>query len=163
VKAALRRLWQSRAPRERMVIAVLAAVLGAALYLWLLHSADRARGQLRASVATLRTQAALLEQQAAEYQRLQAMPAPAASATDLRALVQARADAARLSGALTRIDAPDADQVRLTFGAVSFADWLGWIAALQAQHLRLEAARVEALSAPGMVSATATLSRARAQ
>ena len=163
MKAALRRLWQSRAPRERMVIAVLAAVLGAALYLWLLHSADRARGQLRASVATLRTQAALLEQQAAEYQRLQAMPAPAASATDLRALVQARADAARLSGALTRIDAPDADQVRLTFGAVSFADWLGWIAALQAQQLRLEAARVEALSAPGMVSATATLSRARAQ
>lgn len=163
MKAALLRLWQARAPRERMVIAVLAAVLGVALYLWLLHSADRARGQLRASVATLRTQAALLEQQAAEYQRLQAMPAPAASATDLRALVQARADAAHLSGALTRIDAPDADQVRLTFGAVSFADWLGWIAALQAQHLRLEAARVEALSAPGMVSVTATLSRARAQ
>jgi len=163
VKAALLRLWQARAPRERMVIAVLAAVLGVALYLWLLHSADRARAQLRASVATLRTQAALLEQQAAEYQRLQAMPAPAASPTDLRALVQARADAARLSGALTRIDAPDADQVRLTFGAVSFADWLGWIAALQAQQVRLEAARVEALSAPGMVSATATLTRARAQ
>jgi len=163
VKAALRRLWQSRAPRERMVIAVLAAVLGAALYLWLLHSADRARGQLRASVATLRTQAALLEQQATEYQRLRAMPAPAASPTDLRALVQARADAARLSGALSRIDAPDADHVRLTFGAVSFADWLGWIAALQAQQLRLESARVEALSAPGVVSVTATLSRARAQ
>ena len=163
MKAALRRVWQSRAPRERMVIAVLAAVLSAAAYLWLLHSADRARGQLRASVATLRTQAALLEQQAAEYQRLQAMPAPAASPTDLRALVQAGADAARLSGALTRIDAPDADHVRLTFGAVSFADWLGWIAALQVQQLRLEAARVEALSAPGMVSVTATLTRARAQ
>ena len=163
MKAALRRLWQSRAPRERMVIAVLAAVLGAALYVWLLHSADRARGQLRASVATLRTQAALLEQHAAEYQRLQAMPAPTASATDLRALVQAQADAARLSGALTRIDAPDADHVRLTFGAVSFADWLEWVAALQAQQLRLESARVEALSAPGVVSVTATLSRARAQ
>ena len=163
MKAALRRLWQSRAPRERMVIAVLAAVLGAALYLWLLHSADRARGQLRASVATLRTQAALLEQHAAEYRRLQAMPAPAASPTDLRTLVQGQADAAHLSGALTRIDAPDADHVRLTFGAVSFADWLGWVAALQAQQLRLESARVEALSAPGMVSVTATLSRARAQ
>ena len=163
MKAALRRLWQSRAPRERMVIAVLAAVLGAALYLWLLHSADRARGQLRASVATLRTQAALLEQQAAEYRRLQAMPAPAASPTDLRALVQAQADAERLSGTLTRIDAPDADHVRLTFGAVSFADWLEWVAALQAQQLRLESARVEALSAPGVVSVTATLSRARAQ
>ena len=163
MKAALRRLWQSRAPRERMVIAVLAAVLGAVLYLWLLHSADRARGQLRASVATLRTQAALLEQQAAEFRRLQAMPAPAASQTDLRTLVQAGADAARLSGALTRIDAPDADHVRVAFGAVSFADWLGWIAALQGQHVRLEAARIEALAAPGLVSVTATFARSRSQ
>jgi general secretion pathway protein M len=72
-------------------------------------------------------------------------------------------DAARLSAALTRIDAPDADHVLITFGAVSFADWLDWIAALQAQHVRLEVARVEALSAPGMVSATATLTRDRAQ
>ena len=53
--------------------------------------------------------------------------------------------------------------MRLAFGAVSFADWLGWVAALQAQQLRLESARVEALSAPGMVSVTATLGRARAQ
>jgi len=163
MKAALRRIWESRSPRERMVIAVLAAVLGAASYLWLLHSADRARVQLRASVATLRTQAALLDQQATEHERLRATPAPPPSPADLRALVQARADAARLSGALTRVDAPDADHVRTTFGAVSFAEWLGWIAALQEQQVRLEAARVEALSAPGMVSATATLTRARAQ
>jgi general secretion pathway protein M len=163
MKAALRRLWQSRAPRERIVIAALAAVLGAASYLWLLHSADRARGQLRASVATLRTQAALLEQQAAEYRRLRATPAPPASQTDLRTLVQAGIDAARLSGALTRIDAPDAEHVRVAFGAVSFADWLGWIAALQGQHVRLEAARIEALAAPGLVSVTATFARSRPQ
>lgn len=163
MKAALRRAWESRAPRERVVIAALAAVLGTASYLWLLHSADRARGPLRTSVAMLRTQAALLDQQAAEHERLRAMPAPASSPSDLRAMVQARADAARLSGALTRIDAPDPDHVQVTFGAVSFADWLGWIAALQAQHVRLETARIEALSAPGMVSATATLTRARAR
>lgn len=163
MKAALRRAWESRAPRERIVIAALAAVLGAASYLLVLHSADRGRGQLRTSVAALRTQAALLDQQAAEHGRLRVTPAMPASRTDLRTLVQARADAARLSGALTRFDAPDADHVHITFGAVSFADWLGWIAALQAQHVRLEAARVEALSAPGMVSVTATLTRARAQ
>jgi len=162
MKAALRRAWESRAPRERVVIAALAAVLGAASYLLVLHSADRGRGQLRTSVATLRTQASLLDQQAAEHERLRATPAPPASPTDLRALVQARADAARLSGALTRIDAPDADHVLIAFGAVSFADWLGWVAALQAQQVRIETARVEALAAPGMVSATATLTRARA-
>ncbi len=157
---ALRRLWQSRPPRERRIIAVLAAILAAACYLLLLHSADRARGQLRASVATLRTQAAVLDQQAAEQQRLRAAPPPTASPGDLRALVQARVDAARLSGALTRMDAPDADHVTIAFGAVSFADWLGWIDALQAQEVRLDTARVEALAAPGMVSASATLARA---
>jgi general secretion pathway protein M len=160
---ALRQLWASRAPRERMILAVLAAILGAACYLWVLHSADRGRAQLRTSVAALRTQAALLERQAAEQQRLRATPVPSASPTDLRTLVQARLDAARLSGALTRIDAPDAGHVNIALGAVSFAEWLGLIAALQAQQVRLDAARVEALAAPGMVSATATLARASAQ
>jgi len=162
MKAALQKLWGARAPRERMVIATLAAVLGAASYIWLLHSAERGRARLGTSVAALRTQAASLEQQAAEHERLRATPAPPASPTDLRTLVQTRTDAARLSGALTRIEAPDADHVQIAFGAVSFADWLAWIAALQAQNVSLEAARVEALSAPGMVSATATLTRARA-
>ena len=159
MKAALRRVWEARAPRERMVIAVLAAVLGVASYLLLVHAADLARGQLGASVAALRTQAALLEQQAAEHEHLRATPAPSASPTDLRTLVHARADAARLSGALTRIDAQDADHVRVTFGAVSFADWLGWIAALQAQQVRLESVRIEALAAPGLVGVTASLAR----
>jgi general secretion pathway protein M len=161
--AALRRLWESRAPRERKVIAVLAALLGAAAYVFLVHSTDRGREQLRASVAMLRTQAALLDQQAAEHQRLRAAPAAPASSTDLRTLVQARTDAARLSGAMTRIDAPDVDHVNIAFGALAFADWLAWTAALEAQQVRVESARVEALAAAGMVSATATLTRARAQ
>jgi len=137
----------------------LAAVLGAAAYFALMYSADRARVRLRASVATLRTQAVLLDQQAAEHERLRASPAIPASPADLRALVKARIDAAHLSGVLARIEAPDAEHVNVAFGAVSFADWLGWIAALQAEQVRLEAARVEALASPGMVSATATLTR----
>ena len=161
MRAALKKAWESRSPLERAVIVALAAVVGAACYALLLQSAERARGQLRASVAALRTQAVLLDRQAAEYQLLRAAPATPGSPTDLRALVQARADAARLSG--TRIEALDADHVQVVCGAVAFADWLGWVAALQAQHVSLETARVEALSAPGMVSATATLARARAQ
>jgi type II secretory pathway component PulM len=46
---------------------------------------------------------------------------------------------------------------------VSFVDWLAWLATLQAQQVRVEAARVEALAAPGMVSVTATLTRGGAQ
>ena len=161
MKAAVRKLWLSRAPRERMVIAVLAALLGIASYVLLLQSADRGRDQLRASVSSLRTQAVLLDQHAAEYARLRAAPAPAASPADLRSVVQGRADAARL--ALARIDAPDADHVRVALGAVPFADWLGLVSALQAQHVRLEAARLEALAAPGLVSVSATFARSRPQ
>jgi type II secretory pathway component PulM len=161
MKSALRKAWASRAPRERMVIAALAAVLGAALYLLVLHSADGGRTRLLKSVATLRAQAALLDQHAAEHERLRAAPAPAASSADLRTLIQTRADAARFP--LTRIDAPDADHVQVTLGAVAFADWLAWIAALQAQHVRLETARVEALAGPGLVSVSASFARSRAQ
>ena len=163
MRAELKKAWESRSPLERTVIAVLAAVLGIAFYILLLQSAERGRTQLRTSVAALRTQAVLLDRQAAEHQLLRATPVPPASPTDLRMLVQARIDAARLSGALTRIEALDADHVQVVFGALPFADWLGWIAALQAQHVSLEAARVEALAAPGMVSVTATLSRAKGQ
>ena len=155
----MKKAWLARSPLERMVIAALAALLGAAGYVLLVQSAERARAQLRTSVAALRTQAVLLDRQAAEHQLLRAAPATPASPTDLRALVQARADAARLA-APTRIEALDADHVQVVFGAVPFADWLGWVAALQAQHVSLDAARVEALSAPGMVSVTATLGRA---
>lgn len=141
----------------------LVALLAAVSYVLVVYFAERGRGQLTAAVATLRTQAARLDQQAAEHRRLSAAAAPAASTTDLRALVQARIDAARLAGALTRIEAPDADHVQVVFGAVSFAQWLAWLEALQAQQVRLETARVEALAAPGLVSVTASLARSRAQ
>ena len=161
MRAQLRKLWESRAPRERMVVATLAVVLGAALYLWLVQSADRARVQLRATVTTLQAQAVRLEQQAVELERLRAAPAALASRTDLRTLVQAQAGAAGLSRALVRMDTPDSNQVQVVFGAVAFADWLAWVAGLQSQHIRLDTCRVEALSTPGLVSVTGIFVRAK--
>jgi general secretion pathway protein M len=163
MRAQLRKAWESRAPRERAVIAALAAMLGAALYVWLVQSAGQARVQLRTSVTTLRAQAERLDQHALEYGRLRVAPAATVSPTDLRTLVQARVDDAGLARALVRIDAPDADQVVVVFGAVAFADWLNWIAGLKSQQVRLDACRIEALSAPGLVSVTATLVRAKRQ
>ena len=163
MKAALRRLWHSRAPRERIVIAASAALLGAAGYLLVLQSAERARAQLRPAVTALHTQAALLEQQAAEHERLRAAPAIPVSAAALRPLIQARLDAARLSGAVTRMDAADADHLSITLGAVPFAQWLSLVDALQAQQVRLETARIEALAAAGLVSINASFARARPQ
>ena len=163
MKAQLRKAWESRAPRERAVIVALAALLGVVLYGWLVQSAGQARVQLRTSVTTLRAQAVRLDQQALEYGRLRVAPAAAVSPTDLRTLVQAGVGDAGLARALVRIDAPDADQVVVVFGAVAFADWLNWIAGLKSQHVRLDACRIEALSTLGLVSVTATLVRAKRQ
>jgi general secretion pathway protein M len=161
MRARLRRLWESRAPRERMVVAVLTVALGVVLYLWLVQSAERARGQLRTNVTTLRAQAAGLEQQAVEYERLRATPPATASATDLRTLVQAQAAAAGVLRALQRIDAPDANQVQVVLGSVAFEDWLNWVGGLQSQQVRLDTCRIEALSTAGLVSVTATFTRAK--
>lgn len=160
MRAQLRTAWESRAPRERVIIAVLAVVLGVTLTVWLVQSAWQGRVQLRTSVTTLRAQAARLDQQALEVGRLRAAPAATASPTDLRTLVQTQAGAAGLARALVRIDAPDADRVTVVFGPVAFADWLNWIAGLKSQHVRLDACRIEA-STPGLISVTATLVRAK--
>lgn len=161
MRAQLRKLWESRAPRERIVITILVAVIGVTLYWWLVQSGERTHTQLRASVATLRVQSTRLEQQATELERLRATPVPAASQSDLRTLVQAQAGSAGLSNALVKIDAPDANQVVVVFGAVAFADWLNWVASLQAQQVRLDTCKIEALSTPGMIGVTATLLRAK--
>ena len=163
MKARLRKLWESRSPRDRVLIAVLAAVVGTVLYLSLVQSAYRARAQLGSSVSVLRTQALRLDADANELARARAAPAAPAPQSDLRTQVQAQAGAAGLARALLRIDARDANQVQVVFGSVAFADWLAWVATLQAQHILLDTSRIEALTTPGLVSITATLTRAKPQ
>lgn len=162
MKAALRKAWQSRTPRERAVLAALGAVLLAALLVSFLQTATQARSRLRPSVTALQGQLARLDQQATEIERLRASPRVTVSQSDLRALVQSQIGGA-LSQALVRIDAPDPDQVDVVFGAVAFSDWLDWIAGLKALQVRVGASRIEPLSTPGLVSVTATLVRAKPQ
>lgn len=163
MKARLLKMWESRSPRDRMLIVILAAVVGVALYLWLVQSAYRARTQLGGSLTVLRAQAARLNQDATELERVRALPAPPAAQTDLRTLLQARAETAGLARALVRIDAPDPNQVQVVFGAVAFTDWLAWVASLQAEHIRLDTSRIEALATTGMVGISATFTRPRRQ
>jgi general secretion pathway protein M len=155
----LREWWAARAPRERLVVLVLGAVLGVALYVVWVQSATQARAQLGQRVTALRAEAAQVDEQAREIERLRSAPPPAVSQTDLRSLLQARANAAGLDRALTRLDVQDPAHVQVTFGAVPFAGWLDWVAGLQAQKVRLETARIEALSTPGLVSVSATFTR----
>ena len=160
MRAYLRSGWQSRSPRERRILLVLAGVMAAACYAWFVYSAGRDRMHLRESVMQLRAQSVLLDAQATELGRLRAAPPATASPMDLRALVQVRIDNAGLASRLTRIDAPEPNRVIVTFGTLPFADWLAWITSLQAQQVRLERCRIEALSTSGLVSVTATLVRA---
>ena len=159
MRARILKLWESRAPRERMSIALLAIFLSVTLYLWLVVEADRARTQLRASVPVLRAQSVRLEQQASEHENLRAVPPLAASPDDLRTLMQTRINAAGLSHALVSLDAMDANQVQVGFSAVPFADWLNWVVAMQSQQVRFDGGRIEALPEPGMVSVTGTFIR----
>lgn len=163
MRVRLLKIWESRSPRDRVLIAILAAVVAAVLYLYLVQSAQRARTQLDASLSVLRAQAIRLDQDATELERVRAMPVPAAAQTDLRTLIQARAEAAGLARALVRIDAADANQVQVVFGAVAFSDWLAWVAGLQAERIRMDTGRIEALSTAGMVGVTATFVRAKPQ
>lgn len=160
MNARIREAWHSRAPLERAILALLAVALATGLYAWLVWSAGQARVQLRTSVLLLETQAARLDRHVQEYARLRVVPPASASAGELRPLVQARVADAGLSSALTSIDAVDANQVRVVFGALSFADWLAWVANLQAQQVRLDHCRIEALATPGMVGVSATFMRA---
>lgn len=157
--SSLRALWQARAPRERRVLAMLAALLGVLLYLAFALSAQRAREKLGTSVARLRAEARQLDLGADEIVRLRTIAAPVPSQKDFRLALQAGIEAAGLSAALGRIDAIDANQVKVVFGAVPFADWIGWVDKLSSQQIRIDSIRIETLARPGLVSVTATFVR----
>lgn len=159
MKTQWHKVWESRSPRDRKIFILLTALVVIVLYGWLVQSGGREYTRLRASVATLRVQAAVLQQQAAELERLRAIPPKAASTTELRTLIQGQADAAGFPRETVKIDAVDANQVVVVFGAIGIADWLNWVNRLQTQQVRLASCRIQALSTPGTVSITATLLR----
>lgn len=158
MKARWNLFWQARNPRERQLLAALALCLLLAAYVWLLLAAGKGRDDLATSLLSLREQAARLERDALEVESLRQRPPLKASAVDLRALAQAQAGAAGVSRALQRVELPAADRLQVSFAAAPFADWLVWLRGMQAQQLRLESCRLEALAAPGLVSVTANLS-----
>jgi type II secretory pathway component PulM len=163
MKNRLHDLWHTRTPGEKWAMALTLVIAIAALYAWLVLSATEARARLQTNVTSLRAQSVQLEQHSVEYARLRSTPVPAVPQIDLRALVQSQTDAAGLSQALIKINVQDAHRLQLTFGATSFAAWLDWAQTLQLQQIRIEAARIEALSTAGLVSVTATLARSPSQ
>ena len=151
--------WTSRSAGDRRVLLTLVAGVGVALFGWLLLATVQARAQLLPAVTELRAQADRQGAQAEEIERLRALPPPPASTTALRPLVQHQVDASGLASSLVSVDLVDAQHVKLVFGSVAFADWLLWANAMQAQHLRFSAVRIEAQPVRGQVSVTTTVER----
>jgi type II secretory pathway component PulM len=147
--------WEGRSPGERRVIAwgVGALALALALLVWL--EAERSRSRLAAELPRLRASIAALERDAAEVQRLRALPA--AGPDTQSPLVTLATNGGGLPGA--QIAVLDERRVKVT-GEMAFGALLEWLRNAQATHgMRVEAARLEKLPAPGRVRAELTLSR----
>ncbi|MDB5811155.1 MAG: type secretion system protein [Betaproteobacteria bacterium] len=156
-----REQWQALEPRARTIVTAVASMICAIIFIWVVQALEHSRAELQSTVAALREQAAKVEQQASEFEQLRAQPPAVVSSADVRGLVQGQMNAAGLSRAVRSMDAAEPNQVGVALGAVGFSDWLDLVASLNAQQIRLETCRIEALSTPGQVSVTATLVRSR--
>lgn len=159
MKDQLIRLWRTRVPRERLVLAGGSALLVLALgfaYAWLPMQRDVK--QLRQVLPQLRAQARQLQQDAQEVARLKAQPAVIRETGSLAHAIEQRALATGLRERIESITPQDAGHVRVLLPQVTFDAWIVWIGELQASHgVRVESARIEATDVPGMVSVDAVL------
>jgi general secretion pathway protein M len=153
--------WRVRTRSERAVLAVLVAIAAIVLYVIAFAEVEGRRQKLSSRVNMLSVQAAALERDAAEIERLRNAARAAPAAGDLRTAIEAQARASGVSRNVVRLDSKSADAIEAVLAPVAFGDWLAWVSALQRQGIRVETCRIEALATPGLVNVTATLTRGR--
>jgi general secretion pathway protein M len=151
-------LWTSRSPRERAVLAWVAAAAAALLafaLLWL--PMDRARTRIAAELPALRASVAEMQAQAVEAKDLRAMPVRGTGApVPLASLVASGTLAQGLPGA--RLSALDNKRARLTIDDASWTRLVEWLSTVHASHgLTVEEATIDALAAAGRVRAAIVL------
>ena len=153
----LARAWQGRSEGERRALSAVAGIIAVALVaglVWL--PLERTRARLAADMPKLRASIESLQRDAAEVQRLRAMPAAAPTAN--APLVTLATNAGGLPG--SRMNVLDARRVRLVGDDVGFGALLEWLRNARATHgMRVESARIEALPAAGRVRAELVLAR----
>jgi type II secretory pathway component PulM len=150
--------WVSRSPRERSVIAWMAAAAAALLafaLVWL--PMDRARTRIAGALPSLRASVAEMRAQAAEAKELRAMPVRGAGApTSIASLIASGTLTQGLPGA--RLSALDAKRARLAIDDASWTRLVEWLSSAHATHgLTVEEAMIDALAAAGRVRATVVL------
>jgi len=155
-----KRHWDGRTAHERRTITFTALVLSPLLaYFLLWQPAHTANKKLRASIPTMRAQAAHLHTQAEEVEMLRHRPHPAMlDATALKTAVEASALRHKMREAISSLDAQKPNAVRIMLASVSFEQWVYWLRDLQQeQHIRVESVSIAALPQPGLVKINATL------
>lgn len=149
--------WQRRSEGERRALGLVAALAAIALvvaFAWL--PLERSRARLAEELPRLRASVESLQRDAAEAERLRALPAPAARAA--APLASLGTDGGGLAGA--QVSVIDERRVRVSGGDVGFAQLLEWLGHAQSAYgMRVESARLEALPAPGRVRAELVLTR----
>jgi general secretion pathway protein M len=153
-------LWHARSARERSLVtagAVVLAVMLVVALVWL--PLERTRVRLNAELPALRASVAQLARDAAEVNRLRALPTTVpANPMPLAPLMKANTWARELPE--VQVTVPDEKHVRLSAADVSFTALLDWLVNAQTAHgLRVESARIDALPAAGRVRAELVLAR----
>jgi len=156
---ALRQWLDGLAARERNLVYVAAALIGVAiLYLAIVlpvtTSATRREARIEQKAADLQWM-----QQVAPQLIAAAASGGAASDESLVVLVDRTGREAGLGGAIRDQSPAGEHSLRLRLEAASFDALVAWLASLQQQHgVRVDAATISAIGAPGLVNANLTLS-----
>lgn len=154
----LKRYWMDRAPRERWVIGIGAAVLAVAVmyaYVWLPIARERER--LMLDLPRLRAQAAQMRAEAPVIERLRrnAKDTP----DDLRAVLTSVTARQQVSRVQPQMSVEANGRMRVTFASVAAKEWQSWIAALSAERgIRIETVQIDALNTPGLIKVSTVLS-----
>ena len=159
-QALQKRHWDDRAARERRAITLGALVLSPLLVYYLLwQPAHVANAKLRASIPTMRAQAAHLRAQAIEAETVRHQPhSTVLDANALKTAIEESAVRHQVRNAISSLDVQQPNAVRITVTAISFEQWVTWLRSLQQeQHIRVESTGIVPLPQTGMVKINATL------
>ncbi|MGB8339659.1 MAG: type II secretion system protein GspM [Burkholderiales bacterium] len=159
MKQAVLEYWQSRNPRERMILAAVAGIVLAAIvyaYAWM-PIADE-RSALRKNLPDVKAAATQFNSHADEAEKLAGLSATRGNVNVLNA-IETTAKSRNLRDKFSAVSAVDANHVRVVSASVGFDDWLSWSKDLQTQGIRIDSAQVNTLQeGSGLVKLTATFS-----
>lgn len=154
----IRQFWQRLSAREQTIVGGgtgLLVIILLVFYVW--QPLEKERTRLRASLPGIRAEAQQMRVDALAVPKLKSTAKPAALAGGLKEIVEQAASTHGLQ--VSQANPEGNGKLSMSLAAVPFDAWVKWLATLQAQQVRLDTCRVEALPQSGMVKVQAVLSR----